>query len=67
MPWRAEDEQVLYDIRHLIRLEKQDPVDCELGVILTKMRHPMDVDEYPWLKAGVVEIDGWGWLPLTAE
>jgi hypothetical protein len=61
------DEQLIYDIKHLISLEKQDPDEYGLGIVLSKMGEPMAIDDYPRLLATMIEITGWGWLPVTAE
>ena len=61
------DEQVIYDIKRLTSLEKQDPEEYSLGIVLSKMGRPMDVDDYPGLEASMVDRSGWGWLPMTAE
>ena len=61
------EEQLIYDIKHLISLEKQDPEEYGLGIVLSKMGDPMVIDDYPGLQATMVEIEGWGWLPVTAE
>ena len=51
----------------MISLEKQDPEEYGLGIILSKMGDPMVIDDYPGLQATMIEIAGWGWLPVTAE
>ena len=61
------EEQLIYDIKHLISLEKQDPEEYGFGILLSKMGDPMVIDDYPGLQATMVEIEGWGWLPVTAE
>ncbi len=56
-------------IRHqALDLEKQDPEEYGLGIVLSKMGDPMVIDDYyPGLQATMIEIEGWGWLPATAE
>ena len=65
-----EDEKLICEIKHLISLETQGLEEYSLGFTLaTRPRgDPMEVaEDYAGLKASLIEVEGWGWLPVTAE
>ena len=68
----VEDETLVGDIKHLISLETQQLEEFSLGITLVP-RQRKDLagsevaDGYAGLKASLIEVEGWGWLPLMPE
>ena len=59
------DEQLVVDIRHAISQEGPDMEAEPLGAMLSHRGAHAGRRSYPGLDAQILELRGWGWLPIT--